>query len=87
MAVRDILKPGVESALDEFRRIGLDAMLEDYGGRPSTRWYVEVGGRRFDPKVLFRAAHVHEGLGELPLRGAGRFNADQARRHLDGRLG
>ena len=58
MAVEDISKPGVESALDEFRRIGLDAMLEKYGGRHSTRWYVEVGGRYFDQKVLLRAAHV-----------------------------
>ena len=80
-------KRAVESALDEFRRIGLDAMLERYGGGPSTRWYVEVGGRHFDQKVLLRAAHEHEGLGELPPRGPGRFKSRDARRHLAGTLG
>ena len=87
MAVKDVTRRGVEAALDEFRRIGLDAMLERYGGRASTRWYVEVDGRRFDQKVLVRAAHVRDGLGELPPRGPGRFNAGQARRHLEGKLG
>ena len=43
MAVKDVTGAGVETALEEFRRIRLDAMLEKYGGRPSTRWYVEVG--------------------------------------------
>ena len=87
MAVIDVTRKGVESALEEFRRIGLDAMLERYAGGPSTHWYVEVGLRRFDQKVLLRAAHVHEGLGELPPRGTGRFTAGQAQRHLQGKLG
>lgn len=87
MAVKDVKNKGAESALEEFRRIGLDAMLKKYGGRPSTRWYVEVGDQRFDQKVLLRAAHVHEGLGELAPRGPGRFNAGQARQHFEGRLG
>ena len=87
MAVIDVTRNGVELALEEFRRIGLDALLEKYGGRPSTRWYVEAGGRRFDQKVLLRAAYVHEGLGELPPRGPGRFNARDARRHLEANLG
>ena len=87
MAVKDVTEKGVKLALEEFRRIGLDAMVERYGGRPSTRWYVEVGGQRFDQKVLLRAAHVHDGLGELPPRGPGRFNAEQARRHFKGKLG
>ena len=47
----DIQRTGVGSALEEFRRIGLDAMLDKYGGRPSARWYVEVGNQRFDQKV------------------------------------
>ena len=46
-----------------------------------------MDGRRFDQKVLLRAAHVHEGLGELPPRGPGRFNARDARRHLEVNLG
>ena len=87
MAVKDVTRRGVEAALDGFRRIGLDAMLERYGVRASTRWYVEVDGRRFDQKVLLRAAHVRDDLGELPPRGPGRFNAGQAMRHLEGKLG
>ena len=31
MAVKDVTKRGGEAALGEFRRIGLDAMLETYG--------------------------------------------------------
>ena len=55
-------------------------MLENYGGGPSTRWYVEVGSRQYDQNVLVRAAHVNQGLGDLPPRGPGRFNVGQARR-------
>ena len=87
MAVKDITTRGAEAPLDEFRRIGLYAMLERYGGRPSTRWLVEVDGRRFDQKVLLRAAHVCKGFGTMPPRGPGWFNAGHARRHLEGRLG
>ena len=87
VAVVDVTKRAVESALEEFRRIGLDTMVEKYGGGLSTRWYVEVGSHRFDLKVLLRAAHVHQGLGDLPPRDAGRFNARDARRHLGGMLG
>ena len=84
MAVSEITKPGVDWALEEFRRIGLAAMLKEYGGRASTRWYVKVGHRHFDQKVLLRAAHRREGLGDLPPQGPGRFNAAAARRHLTG---
>ncbi len=80
-------RKGVGSAPEEFRRIGLDAMLERYGGRPATRWYLEVDGGRFDQEVLLRAVHVHEGLGELPPRGPGRFDARDATRHLEANLG
>ena len=87
MAVKDVTTEGGEAALEEFRRIGLDAMLEKYGRGRSTRWYLKVGTRRYDQKVLVRAAHAHQGLGDLPPRGPGRFNAAQARRHLGGTLG
>lgn len=76
MAVSDVAKRAVQSALDEFPLIGLHAMLEKYGRRPSTRWYVEVGDRPFDQRVLLRAAHVHEGLGVLPPRETGRRTGD-----------
>ena len=82
MAVRDVTREGVELALREFRRTGLEAMLAKYGGRPSTRWYVKVGHHHFDQKVLLRAAHRRQHLGELPPHGPGRLHAQQARRHF-----
>ena len=78
MAVRDVTRDSVESALAEFRRIGPDAMLKKYGGERSTRYYVLDGDRGFDQKLVVRAAHVHQDLGELPPRGPGWFNAGQA---------
>lgn len=82
MAVTDVTREGVELALREFRRIGLEAMLAKYGGRPSTRWYVKVEHHHFDQKVLLRAAHRRQHLGELPPHGPGRLHAQQARRHF-----
>ena len=86
MAVRDVTRDSVESAIDEFRRIGTDAMLKKYGGARATRYYVRDGGGDFDQKLVVRAAHVHQDLGELPPRGPGWFNARQAYDLLD-RLG
>ena len=83
MAVRDITRAGVESALDEFHLRGLATMLERYGGSASRDWYAEVGNWVYDQKLLLRAAHVLQGLGDLPPRGPGRFNAGQARRRLE----
>ena len=82
MAVRDITRTGVESAIEEFRRIGLDAMLEEYGGGPSRDWYAEVGNRVYDQKLLVRAAHVHQGYEHLAPRGSGRLHAHQATSRL-----
>ena len=79
MAVRDVTRDSVESALDEFRRIGTDAMLKKYGGARATRYYVRDGDGDFDQKLVVRAAHVHQGLRPLPPRGRGWFNAGQAR--------
>ena len=62
-------------------------MIEKYGGGRSTRWYVEVGNWRYDQKLIARAAHVHEGFGELPPRGPGWFHANESRRHLTEVLG
>ena len=78
MPVRDISRDAVESALEEFDRRGLKAMLEKYGGRPSTRWYVEVGTSHYDQKLLVRAAHMHQGLGPFED-----FDAIQAKRRLE----
>lgn len=82
MAVRDITGTGVESALEEFRRIGLDAMLDEYGGGRSTDWYAQVGNRLYDQKLLIRAAHVHQGYEPLPPHGPGSFHARQATSRL-----
>ena len=82
MAVSDITRKGVDRALEEFHRIGPDAMIQKYGGRRAIKWFVEVGNWRYDQKLIARAAHVHEGLDQLPPRGPGRFQAGKSRRHL-----
>ena len=86
MAVKDVTKTSVESALEEFRHTCRQAMLERYGGGPSTRWYVQVDHLLYDQKLVVRAAHVIQGLGHLYPRGPGSFDAGQARRLLK-RLG
>ncbi|MDE0460217.1 MAG: hypothetical protein OXI15_23255 [Chromatiales bacterium] len=86
MAVKDVTKNSVESALEEFRRTTLEAMLDEYGGGPATKWYVQVDSRLYDQKLVVRAAHRLQGLGDLYPRGPGSFNADQARNLLK-RLG
>ena len=83
MAVKDVTKPSVEAALEEFRHTGLQAMLETYGGRPSTKWYVQVDDLLYDQKLVVRAAHVIQGLGHLYPRGPGSFDAGQARSLLE----
>ena len=45
------------------------------------------GNWRYDQKLIARAAHVYEGLGELPPRGPGRFHANESRHHLSEVLG
>ncbi len=82
MAVKDIGREAVERALDEFLDTSRQDMLEKYGGGPSTKWYIEADGRYFDQKLIVRAAHMHQGLGQLGPRGSEWFNADQARSHL-----
>ena len=79
MAVKDVTKDAVESALEEFRDTTLEAMLDKYGGGPSRKWYVQFGNRLYDQKLVVRAAHVLQGLGELYPRGSGSFTAGQAR--------
>ena len=86
MAVKDVIADGVEAAIAEFRRTGLEAMLEKYGGGPSTKWYLEVGSARFDQKLVVRAAHVLQGLGNLPPLVPGDFTAGHSRHRLE-RLG
>lgn len=87
MALKDVTRNGVDQALDEFDKIGLNAMLEKYEGGASTKWYIQRNdlrsGRKllYDQKLVLRAAHQHDGFGPLPP-GRGTFNAHDARRHL-----
>ena len=83
MAVKDVTRDAVESALAEFRRTNLQAMLERYGGGPSTKWYVQDGNLLYDQKLVVRAAHVLQGLGDLYPWGPGSFDAAQALSLLD----
>ena len=66
MALRDIMREEVELALKEFDSIGVKGMIERYSGGRSTNWYIQIGGRRYDQKLICRAAHEHQGLGPLP---------------------
>ena len=81
--VSDISRDAVEKALEEFHRIGREAMLKNYGGGPSKKWYVEVRTSHYDQKLLVRAAHRHQGLGDLWPRGPGSFDAKQAQNLLE----
>ena len=84
--MKDVTRDGVEAAIEEFDLTGLETMLEKYGGGPSTKWYLEVGGSRYDQKLVVRAAHVLQGLGPLPPLVPGDFTAGHARHRLE-RLG
>ena len=81
MPLRDVTREGVEMALQEFDRIGRDAMLAKYGGRPSTRWHIEHEENYYDQKLVLRAAHQLQDLGPIPP-GRGVFTALQGRKHV-----
>ena len=78
MALEDITRAGIVLAIDEFERIGRDAMLEQYRGGRARNWYVDG---EYDLKLTCRAAHEHQGLGPLPP-GRGTFRTYDAREHL-----
>ena len=81
MALRDITEDSVQLACKAFDAIGLQEMLEKYGGGPSKKWYIRVAQQLYDQKLILRAAHELQGLGPLPP-GPGTFDAHQARDHL-----
>lgn len=83
MALKDIGKRAVEDAIEEFDRIHREGRPAKYGGGPSRRWYLKVGDRLYDQKLIIRAGHVHQGLGELAPQGKVRFNASEAREQLE----
>ena len=82
MALKDIRREFVIKAIEEFDKIGQDRMLDKYGGGRSTRWYILYKGKRYDQKLICRAAHQLQGLGKLPA-GRGTFTADHAQRKLN----
>lgn len=77
MAIDDISKKSVVCAIDEFDQKGIEQMLEEYGGGRSRKWYIEFNGRMYDQKLIIRAAHRLQGLGEAPT-----FKAVESRRLL-----
>ena len=81
MALREVTTEGVERAIREFDQIGPDGMLRKYSGGKSTKLYIERHGKRYDQKLVLRAAHELQGLGLLPAEGR-TFKARDAQRHL-----
>ena len=81
MALKDIRRDSVIKAIEEFDKIGQNRMLDKYGGGRSTRWYIHYEGKRYDQKLICRAAHHLQGLGKLPA-GRDTFKAGEARRKL-----
>ena len=79
MALEEITREGITLAIDEFERIGRDAMLNKYRGGRARTWYVYG---KYDLKLTCRAAHEHQGLGPLPP-GPGTFKTYDARDHLN----
>ena len=77
MKFEHIRREHVLAAINEFDCIGLEAMLAKYGGGPSMTWYICFEGRRYDQKLIIRAAHDHAGD-----KSCLRFNARESRRYL-----
>ncbi len=82
MALKDINRNSLLMAMEEFKEIGVYAMLEKYGGGQSKWMYINYDGCRYDLKVTVRAAHEIQGLGQLPP-GEGTFTAGQAKLKLE----
>ena len=77
MALKDIRRESVIKAIKKFDKIGQDRMLAEYDGKRSTRWYILYKGKRYVKKLICRAAHCLQGLGDL-----GDFKARDARHKL-----
>src|SRR5690242_19823260 len=87
MAVRDITRQAVLSAIAEFHRVGRDTFLETYKFGRALSYFVEYDGKRYDSNAIAGFAH-----GELD--GERRWTAadftggeDSVARHLRDRLG
>ena len=80
MMSKDITRDDVLAALEEFDRLGPGAMLRQYGGGRSRRYWIDSNGRHYDQKLIYRAAHELSGRGRLPSTD---IDAVQTRRHLE----
>ena len=61
MEFEHIGRKHVLAAMKEFDSKGLEAMLVKYRGGRSVKWYLCFEGRRYDQKLILRAAHAHAG--------------------------
>ncbi len=69
MAFEDITPAAVNSAIEEFDRIGREAFLDKYKIGAARGYYVFVNGKEYDAKALLAAAHSYtEGNKPLPAR-------------------
>lgn len=67
MALADITKEAVESALLEYDQLGADAFLVKYGFAPAKRYWLELDGRRYPSKAIAGVAHRYiDGSQPLP---------------------
>ena len=67
MKLRDLTRPAVEQAIDEFDRIGRQAFLAKYGFGPAREYFIVHNGGRYDSKAIAGAAHQFLGPGSAPL--------------------
>src|SRR5688572_3477544 len=67
MALNDLTRSAVTTALQEFDRLGREQFLQRYGFQPARTHHVYVAGRHYDSKAIAGAAHQFVGNGIPPL--------------------
>lgn len=65
MALADITKEAVDSAILEHDRLGGDAFLAQYGFAPAKRYWLELNGKRYPSKAIAGVAHKYIDGGQL----------------------
>lgn len=59
MALADITKEAVDSAILEYDQLGADAFLAQYGFAPAKRYWLELNGKRYPSKAIAGVAHKY----------------------------
>jgi len=59
MALADITKEAVDSAIVEYDELGADAFLAQYGFAPAKRYWLELNGKRYSCKAIAGVAHKY----------------------------